>query len=434
MNALHSLALTEAAARLRDGRLRAVDYAQALVDHVAKSDRAIEAWAYFNGQHMRNEAEHCDARTRHERGPLHGIPVGFKDIIHTRALPTRMGSPAFDDFVAPADAACVQRLSAAGGYVAGKTVTTEMAFLHPGKTRNPWNPMHTPGGSSQGSAAAVAAGHVPAALGTQTNGSIIRPAAFCGVVGFKPSLGTIPFAGVNVFSPSLDTLGTFTRSVADAALVAAALAEPGALDAAIADLASPPRLAYLDGFPWVPFDCDADDTLEAAATHLRVAGADIVPAALPEAFADTVGVLRKIMLHEAAKHLGSLQRRERARLSPTLNAALDEGREIDEKAYRRALAGRQAMIAAAVDWMGHYDAVIAPSARAGAPLGLETTGDPACCSLASLLGAPAITLPVGKDAIGLPLGMQLVAPPAADKRLLAVARWCEELLPFQGLV
>lgn len=419
---------------MREGNLRAVDYADALLERIAQTDEAIEAWAWLDDRHMRQEAQHCDARPAHERGPLHGVAVGLKDIIHTRSLPTRMGSPACDVFVADADAVCAQRLVAAGGYVAGKTVTTEMAFMHPGKTRNPWNRMHTPGGSSQGSAAAVAAGHVAAALGTQTNGSVIRPAAFCGVVGFKPSLGLIAFEGVHQFSETLDTLGTFTRSVPDAALVVAALARQGALSASLAGLSRPPRLAYLEGFSWVPFDCDADDTLEAAATTLRAAGAEIVPRALPDALDDTLIVLRTIMLHEASRNLGPLQQRERARLSSTLNRALDEGRTIGEDNYRRALARREAMIAAAVEWMKDVDAVIAPSAPAGAPFGLETTGDPSCCSMASLLGAPAITLPVGKDAIGLPLGMQLVAPPAADERLLRVARWCEERLPFRGLV
>ncbi len=249
------------------------------------------------------------------RGPLHGIPVGLKDIIHTRSLPTRMGSTAFEGFTAPADAACVRRLVAAGGYAFGKTVTTELAFMHPGKTRNPWNVRHTPGGSSQGSAAAVAAGHVPAALGTQTNGSVIRPAAYCGIVGFKPSLGAIPFDGVNLFSETLDTLGTFTRTATDAALLAATLMETPPL---LLALPSPPRLAYLSDFPWTQLDCDADDTLDAAATRLRMAGATIVPVALPDALHEAARVHRVIMLYEAARNLSDLQERARAQLSKTI--------------------------------------------------------------------------------------------------------------------
>ena len=432
MSDLFALGLTEASARLREGTLSALDYANALLARIAATDDAIDAWTHLDMRAVRSESERIDNVAA--RGPLHGIPVGLKDIIHTRSLPTRMGSRAFEDFTPPADAACVQRLVSAGAYAFGKTVTTEIAFMHPGKTRNPWNSAHTPGGSSQGSAAAVAAGHVPAALGTQTNGSVIRPAAYCGVVGFKPSLGAIPFDGVNLFSETLDTLGTFTRSVPDAARLAAVLIGDRTIAPEPALLASPPRLAYLSDFPWTQLQCDADDTLDAAATRLRAAGATIVPVALPEALHDTVRVHRIIMLYEAARNLSGLQQRARAQLSKTLNDALDEGRGFGADDYRRALAGRAAMIAAATEWIGHYDAVIAPPAPAAAPAGLGATGDPSCCTLASLLGAPAIVLPIGLDAARLPLGMQLFARPGNDAKLLAVAAWCETQLPFRGLV
>ena len=432
MSDLFALSLTEAAARLRQGTLSVLDYANALLARVESTDDAIGAWAHLDARAVRSEAARIDALAA--RGPLHGIAVGLKDIIHTRSLPTRMGSKAFEDFTPPADAACVQRLVSAGGYAFGKTVTTEIAFMHPGKTRNPWNPAHTPGGSSQGSAAAVAAGHVPAALGTQTNGSVIRPAAYCGVVGFKPSLGAIPFDGVNLFSETLDTLGTFTRNVPDAARLADVLIGARTMAPEPASLPSPPRLGYLSDFPWTQLECDADDTLDAAATRLRAAGATIVPVALPDALGEAARVHRIIMLFEAARNLGALQQRARAQLSKALNDALDEGRGFGADDYRRALAGRAAMIAAATEWIGHYDAVIAPPAPAAAPEGLGTTGNPSCCTLASLLGAPAIALPIGLDAARLPLGMQLFARPGNDAKLLAVAAWCETLLPFRGLV
>jgi Asp-tRNA(Asn)/Glu-tRNA(Gln) amidotransferase A subunit family amidase len=431
---LHRYALIDAAARLRDGRVSARDYAQALLARVRDSDASVDAWAHLDDAHALGEAARLDRVARDARGPLHGIPVGLKDIIHTRAMPTRMGSRAFDDFVAPDDAACVRRMIAAGAYAFGKTVTTELAFMHPGKTRNPWHREHTPGGSSQGSPAAVALGHVPGALGTQTNGSVIRPAAYCGVVGFKPTLGAIPFDGVNLFSETLDTLGTFTRSVADAAALASPLADAGRIGPSPEKRARAPRLAYLSDFPWTTLACDADDTLDAAATKLRVAGADIVRVSLPDGLREAAAVHRRIMLHEAARNLGPLQARARPVLSATLDAALDEGRAIDAGEYARALAGRRTMIALAADWLSNYDALIAPPAPAGAPRGLDGTGDPSCCTLASLLGAPAITLPIGLDASGLPLGMQLVANPGSDDGLLAIAAWCEDLLPFGGLV
>jgi Asp-tRNA(Asn)/Glu-tRNA(Gln) amidotransferase A subunit family amidase len=422
--------LTEVSAAFREGTLQVSEYAESLLAHIASTDQAIGAWAHLDPDAVRAAARRLDQVPAPLRGALHGIPVGLKDIIHTRTLPTRMGSRAFDTFAAPDDAACLKRLAAAGAYAFGKTVTTEIAFMHPGKTRNPWNAAHTPGGSSQGSAAAVAAGHVPLALGTQTNGSVIRPAAYCGVVGFKPTLGAIPFAGVNLFSETLDTLGTFTRTVADAVAASGALLDRFASEAA---LRSPPRLAFLPAFPWTVADCDADDVLEAAASRLRAAGADVVPVALPDALHVAARVHRVIMLSEAARNLNDVQQSSRPRLSHVLNAALDEGRAHSEHEYQRALAGRAAMIAAATDWLAHYDAVIAPSAPGGAPAGLASTGDPSCCTLASLLGAPALSLPVGLDAAHLPLGMQLFAAAGNDAKLLSVAAWCEARLPFPGL-
>ena len=434
MSALHTLGLVEAARRIADGRLAAAAYADALLTRVASTDAGIEAWAGLDPAHVRREAGRLDALAPASRGTLHGVPVGVKDIVDTVALPTRLGSSAFASYVPRADAACIGRLHAAGGYVFGKTVTTEIAFMHPGKTRNPWNVRHTPGGSSQGSAAAVAAGHVPAALGTQTNGSVVRPAAYCGVVGFKPTLGAIPFAGTHLFSETLDTLGTFTRSVADAAFVAAPLFAQGAIPAALAPPSRAPRLALLPAFPWTRVDRAMADTLEAAATKLRVAGAEVVAVVLPEALEQAATVHRTIMLGEAARNLAALRVRADAALSATLRTALDEGARVGADALKRALASRRAMIAVACDWLDNFDALLAPSAPAGAPEGLGTTGDPSCCTLASLLGAPALSLPVGRDALGLPLGMQLVTAPGSDAELLRVACWCEARLPFAGLV
>jgi Asp-tRNA(Asn)/Glu-tRNA(Gln) amidotransferase A subunit family amidase len=433
MSEHHRLSLSEAIAAIAAGKMTAAAYAKALLARIDATDVAIDAWAYLDRAGIAAEAARLDALPARERGPLHGAPIGVKDIVHTTRMPTRMGSTAFSAFAPSEDAACVKALASAGGYVFGKTVTTELAFTHPGKTSNPWNPRHTPGGSSQGSAAAVAAGHVPAAIGTQTNGSVIRPAAYCGLVGFKPTLGAIPFRGVNLFSETLDTLGTFTRSVADAALLAASLATGSRFDARPRPFDRPPRLAFLSGFSWTQLERDAADALDAATTRLRTAGAQIVPVALPDALGETITVHRTIMLFEAARNLGALQQRSRTELSPKLNDALDEGRAIEPSGYRHALASRKAMIAAATDWLGHYDGLIAPPAPAGAPVGLETTGDPACCTLASLLGAPAVTLPIGLDARKLPLGMQLVARPGNDAELLAVAAWCEARLPFDGM-
>ena len=223
--ALQALSLVEAHARLGRGTLDVTGYADTLLAHASGCEPALHAFACLDPEHVRTEARALGLVHDTARGPLYGLGIGVKDIIGTADLPTRCGSQVAPEQRLDADATCVARLRAAGGYVFGKTVTTEFAFMHPGPTVNPWNPAHTPGGSSSGSAAAVARGIVPAALGTQTNGSVIRPAAFCGVVGFKPTRGALPFAGVHLFSATLDTLGTFTRTVADAARLASVLAD-----------------------------------------------------------------------------------------------------------------------------------------------------------------------------------------------------------------
>jgi amidase len=421
--------LAQAGAAIASGALTAGQLAEAWLARIAATDGAIEAWAHLDPAAVRAAAERCDAAPVGGRGPLHGLGIGIKDIIATAAMPTGMGSPVHAGHRPAADAECVARLAAAGGYVFGKTVTTAYAFLDPAGTRNPWNPAHTPGGSSSGSAAAVAAGHVAGALGTQTNGSVIRPAAYCGVVGFKPTRGAVSLDGIHVFSETLDQVGTFTRSVADAALLARAVALPGAVSGEAAAPARPPRLAYLAQFPWVRLDCADDDEVEAAVTRLRQR-AEVVPVELPGSWRTADRIHRTIMLSEAARNLGPLQERERARLSPKLNAALDEGRRIDGAAYDAALVARERAIGELAQWLHGYDAVLSPSAPSAAPVGLGSTGDPSCCTLWSLVGFPALALPTGWNRARLPLGLQLAAPSGEDDRLLAAAAWCEAVFAF----
>ncbi|MEO8305983.1 MAG: amidase [Betaproteobacteria bacterium] len=432
---LHAMSLVAAADAIAAGELSASALAEAQLARIAATDASIEAWAHLDPSRVRALAVLCDAGKGMRHGPLYGVGIGVKDIIATDDEPMQLGSPINAGHRPDADAACVARLKGAGGFVFGKAVTTAFAFMDPSKTRNPWNALHTPGGSSSGPAAAVAAGQVCAAIGTQTNGSVIRPAAYCGVVGFKPTKDSIPFAGVNLFSETLDQLGTFTRSVADAARLASALADPGRVASSPAAIRMAPRLAYIDGFPWTKeVDCDADDTLDAAATKLRQHGAEVVSLDFPAPWREANLVHRTIMLFEAAQHLGELQQRERVRLSPKLNAALDEGRSISRADYKVAMVLRDAAIVSFAEWLAPFDAIIAPPAPGPAPAGLDTTGDPSCCTLWSLAGFPAISLPIGLAANGMPLGMQLAAPAGNDDKLLAVASWCEGRLAFRGLI
>jgi Asp-tRNA(Asn)/Glu-tRNA(Gln) amidotransferase A subunit family amidase len=426
----YALTLTEAADDIAQGRRTAAQLAEAQLARVGMTNAAVEAWAVLDPEHVRREATRWDESRR--RGPLGGIGIGVKDIIATVDLPTAMGSAIFADHRPSRDATCVARLKSAGAFVFGKAITTPFAFLDPGKTRNPWDPAHTPGGSSSGSAAAVAVGHVAAAIGTQTNGSIVRPAAFCGVVGFKPTFGAIATDGVHPFSESFDTVGTFTRTVEDAARLASVLAGPGRIAGRLAPISRPPRMAYIGNFPWTESNREADAVIEAVVAQLQ-GRAEIVRVELPAAWHGARDILRTIMLYEAARNLGELQSRERARLTPALNAALDEGATIGARAYESAREQRERAIAFFTQWLDGFDAVLAPSAPGPAPRGLATTGDPSCCTLWSLLGFPAVNLPVGQVQ-RMPIGMQLAAPQHCDDRLLAVAAWCGARLPFRGLV
>jgi amidase len=335
------LRLVDAARATIAGTLSARALAQANLARIAATDAAVEAWAYLDPVRVLARAERYDAVVAGRRGPLHGIGVGVKDIIDTTEMPTEMGSPIYAGHHPQFDAECVARLTHAGGYVFGKTVSTEFAYIHPGKTKNPWNPRHTPGGSSSGSAAAVAAGHVQGAIGTQTNGSLIRPAAYCGVVGFKPTKDAIPFAGVHVFSATLDQLGTLARDVAGAALLASALADPGRIGAEARRPAHSLRLAFLAKFPWIEVDRDGRDALDAAVTRLRARGAEVVALDFPAPWRDANRVHRTIMMFEVNAALGALQQRERNRMSEELNAALDEGRAITRVDYESALRRRK---------------------------------------------------------------------------------------------
>jgi len=345
-----------------------------------------------------------------------------------------LGSPIYAGARSPYDAHCVMRLAQSGAFVLGKTVTTEFAFMHPGKTKNPWHAAYTPGGSSSGSAAAVAIGHVPAALGTQTNGSIVRPAAFCGIVGFKPTTDVMPFEGVNAFSPSFDTVGVFARSVADCARVASVIANVGVIANVPANVEQRPRFALLREYPWIESDADMHRALDAFAARLADAGAIVEPVEVPAALLHAIDVHRTIMLREAAQQLRDLQSTERARMSDVLNAAIDEGVTIDDARYGEAADERFSMIDAAREWLGGYHAIVSPPAPGTAPADLSVTGDPRCCTLWSLLGFPAIAIPIAVAPNGLPLGAQLATLDGKDGRLLAAAAWCESRVAFRGLL
>jgi Asp-tRNA(Asn)/Glu-tRNA(Gln) amidotransferase A subunit family amidase len=425
--------LPEIAVAIAAGRLTARALTEQCVASIRSRDASVQAWASFDDARALAAADECDRRraSTNELGALHGIPVGVKDIIDTAGLATESGSPIFAGRVPERDALVIERLKRAGAFVLGKTVTTEFAFMHPGKTRNPWHPEHSPGGSSSGSAAAVAAGFVPVALGTQTNGSVVRPAAFCGVVGFKPTFGLIPFGGTNQFSETLDTIGVFTTSVVGAAYLASQLADGEVIESEVSRLDRPPHLASLTQFPWNELESEAKLHFDATIDSLRGAGAQVDALRLPVAFDEAKSVHRTIMMFEAAQLLGGYQSTHRSEISAVLNAALDEGRGIALDTYRAAIAQRAALAERAHDLFEDFDAVVAPPAPGPAPRRLDITGDPSFCTLWSLLGVPAISVPSGWSRAGLPFGLQLATDAGSDGHLLRVAQWCEGALRFK---
>jgi aspartyl-tRNA(Asn)/glutamyl-tRNA(Gln) amidotransferase subunit A len=410
-------------------RITPVEIVAALIERATRVDPRISAWALLDADRTRAAAERRtdDARSGRLRGPLHGVPLGIKDIIDVAGLPTGANS-AIRAGVAPAtdDAESVARLRAAGAIILGKTHTTEFALSDPSPARNPWNTAHTPGGSSSGSAAGVAGRLIPGALGTQTAGSVLRPAAFCGIVGFKPSSGRVSRDGVIPLAWSLDHVGTLTRSVADAAALFAVLS--GAAECRPS--AGPPRLALAAGFLADHTDETTRQSLRSTAATLESAGARVETLDLTPLGAVAPAVQSVIMWSEvAAFHLGEHAARLHE-IGPRLRATVQAGSLLPAQALLRAQGMRRLLHERWDRMLRAYDAVIVPAAAGTAPEGLDFTGDPSLNAPWTLLGVPAITIPTALAPNGLPLGMQLVAPYGEDARLLAVAHWCEQAVGF----
>ncbi|MHB8536003.1 MAG: amidase [Sulfuricaulis sp.] len=444
-DALYLLGVKEIIRGLREGRFSGEELARQCLAHIARRNPEIEAWAWLDPDAALEKARAADRRLRAGHpAALAGVPLGIKDIIDIRGVPTRMGSPVFEDYLPATSAHAVRRLEEAGALMLGKTVTAELAYMTPGKTRNPWNPAHTPGGSSSGSAAAVAARFVPAALGTQTNGSVIRPAAFCGVVGYKPSAGLVSRSGILKFSQTLDQVGVFARGVADAAIVASVLIghsqdDPDSLsDFALVPrdldpkpLFQPPRLATVRAPAGHLVDNDQQENFNQNIARLRRAGAAVEPVVLSEDFARAHDVHRTIMQYEGARSFAALQAQQRDRLGADINRLIDEGGTISEAAYHAALESRTRLQGELTALLRRYDVLLTPPARGEAPATLASTGDPAFCTIWTLCGAPALSLPAGLGSHGLPLGLQLVGEYLQDERLLRVAQWCAEQIDFR---
>ena len=432
---LTELSAAEAARQVREGEITSEALVTACLERIDEVDGDVQAWAHLNPDYALEQARALDGARQSgwPLGPLHGVPVGVKDIYDTEGLPTENGTVLDAGRQPDADCKVVSLLKEAGAITLGKTVTTELAVYGPGKTRNPHNPDHTPGGSSSGSAAAVATGMVPLAIGSQTNGSMIRPAAYCGVVGFKPSHGLIPRTGILAISHWLDTVGVFGRSVEDAALIAEALVafDAGDMDSAIRSrppLAAiaveepplPPTLAFAKTAVWDQADKETQEAFSELSDFLGD-GCDDVD--LPEPFDHAVEWLRTIMYADLAKSFAGYYERGKDKLTDVLCEMIEEGQKTTAVEYNRAVDWRDVLNVGLEQVFERYDAIITPATTGEAPAGLDSTGSPVFCSLWTYCGTPAVTLPLMEGANGLPLGVQLVGRRGDDARLLRTANW-----------
>ncbi len=417
---LARLTATEAAARIASGELTSELLVSALLERIAERDEALHAWAFVDPDLALEAARHCDAASS-PLGPLHGVPVGVKDIIDTADMPTGMGSPIYDGHRPRNDAACVAQIRAAGAVVLGKTVTVEFAGMAAPPTCNPHDPMRTPGGSSSGSGAAVADCHVPIAFGTQTAGSVHRPAAYCGVVGFKPSFDLYNLHGVRPAAQSLDTLGTLSRSIEDAELMMAVLV--GRSYEPIPASASPPRIGFCRTHLWGTAKPETARAMAAVRQRMIRAGSEVIDIDLPKAFSELTPARDIISSYERARATLWEYNTHREKLSPQLQRGIEKGLGWSFGEYRDALAAGEACRRELEKTFAAIDAIIAPVTEGEAPVGLDSTGDHAFIGFWNLLRAPSFSLPVGRGPSGMPVGLQLIGPMGGDDRLISVAKW-----------
>ena len=437
----YELSLVDAAAQIREGSLSPVALAESLLARIDALDGDLQAWVTIDREAVLSTARQREAEVR-QGGPLgliHGVPVGLKDIYYTAGMLTACGSRVYGDFVPDFDATSVAKIKAAGGIVLGKAVTTEFATSDPSPTHNPWNLEHTPGGSSSGSSAAVAARMVPAALGSQTGGSTCRPAAYNGIVGLKPTYGRISRYGVVPVSWSLDHVGILTRTVADAALMLTVLSgeddnDPGSLrhpvpdfSAQMADTNRPPRIGLVRQYYQDYATPEIWAHTESVANTLAEAGADVVELPLPESFAQVHSFQRIVMNVDCAGFHEANHRIRAADYGPRIRAGIEMGLIIPPATYLKAQRLRRQFRADMGEMAARVDVVMTPATPAPAPKDLNTTGDAAFQVPWTAAGLPTVTVPTGLSDLGMPMAVQFGGPWAEEGRVLGAAQWCERV-------
>lgn len=440
MSDLNLMSAVDVARAIRAGEASSEELVQDCLDAIRAHDGDVKAWVHLDEAYVLEQARQSDTfrRSGAPIGPLHGVPVGVKDIFDTKDFPTECGSPIHSGRKTVDDATAVARLREAGAIVLGKTVTAEFAVLSPGETTNPHDPTRTPGGSSSGSAAAVASAMVPLSIGTQTNGSIIRPASYCGVVGYKPTFGLISRHRVLRTSRNLDHVGVFSRTIEDAALLAETMIGFDALDADTCLRPHPDLLAKCrDEPPMVPrfafvkspaWDLCSSSTQEAFGELVDALGDRVEEVDIGSVYDEVFVWQRMVMEADIAKNLGESYDANKDSFSTVLGEMIERGREVRAVDYSLAL-DRMAMFARGFDGvMEEFDAIITPAATDEAPKGLDSTGNPACATLWTFAGMPAMSLPLLQGEAGMPLGVQLVSKRNDDARLFRNASWLMKFL------
>ena len=441
MTAPYTLTITAAADQIRNRQLSPVELVRSCLQRIDQLESRLHAWVTVDRDGALEAARRCEEEIQRGqyRGPLHGIPIGIKDIFYTAGVKTTAGSSIYADFVPDYDAGAVRCLKEAGAVILGKVQTTEFAALAPSPTHNPWNLEHTPGGSSSGSAAAVAVAMCPGALGSQTYGSTIRPAAYCGCVALKPTYGRISAAGVFALAWSLDHVGLFARTVSDIALLLQGLAgddpqDPACEAVPVPDYSqalrdpTPPRLGLVRDFFLEKAEEETRKHVEAVAERFARAGAQIVEVHLPESFAGETDAHFALLQAETAVTHRDSYTHHAPRYSPQMQDLIEKGQKISAAQYIEVRRHQQRFRHDMNTLCRTVDALLTPSTPSPAPHGLSSTGDPSFNGPASFSGIPSLGLPSGLSANGLPLGIQLMSAAWTEDRLLATAKWCEAAL------
>jgi Asp-tRNA(Asn)/Glu-tRNA(Gln) amidotransferase A subunit family amidase len=424
---IYKLTLAESITALEDEKLTPTELAMGLLERIKETEPKIHAWVTIDPEKVLHDVRKATVTER--MSSFHGLLIGVKDIFNTAGTRTTMGSSIYRDYVPEYDAEIIKKIKKEGVIILGKTETTEFAIHDPAPTTNPWNTNHTPGGSSSGSAAAVSCGMCPAAFGTQTGGSIIRPASYCGIVGVKPTYDLLSRVGVFPLSWSLDHVGYMTRTVEDAYLMHGFLVSD---ERKWKKREAPPKIGVLRGYFKENAEQQVWNGYEKTITKLWGEGADMIELFLPDSFRHVHDVHRVIMVAEAASVHEEIFREKKQEYGEYISGFISSGLLVPATAYLKAQRLRTKIIKDLIKLVRDYDCVICPSTTDTAPKGLEGTGSPDFNIPWSLTGLPSVTIPSGISKDGLPIGLQLISAPHSDWNLLKVAGWCEEKIGFGG--